>query len=63
MEDGVERDLCFPVWPFPVGGGGGAYSFVACCSHLTVDLAPLSRRKGREGGGRKHITNYTSKTK
>ena len=26
------------------GGWGGAYSFVACLSHLTIDHASLSRR-------------------
>ena len=26
------------------GGGGGAYSFVACLSHFTIDRASLSRR-------------------
>ena len=26
------------------GGGEGAYSFVACLSHLTIDHASLSRR-------------------
>ena len=30
-------------------GGGDAYSFVACLSHLTVDHASHSRRRG--GGG------------
>ena len=30
--------------------GGGAYKFVACLSHLTIDRASLSRR--RTGGGR-----------
>ena len=28
-----------------LGGGGVAYSFVACLSHLTIDHAPLSRRR------------------
>ena len=26
------------------GRGGGAYSFVACLGHLTIDHASLSRR-------------------
>ena len=34
-------------------GGGGAYSFIACLSHLIIDHAPLSRRrKGGERGRR-----------
>ena len=34
-------------------GGGGAYSFVACLCHLTIDHASFSRRSttgDREGG-------------
>ena len=33
------------------GVGGGAYSFVACRSHFTIEYASLSRRSRREGGG------------
>ena len=29
---------------FQAGGGGAAYSFVACLRHLTIDHASLSRR-------------------
>ena len=31
-------------------GEGGAYSFVACLSHLTIDRASLSKRRRGEGG-------------
>ena len=34
-----------------VGEVGGAYSFVACLSHLTIDHASLSRRSTAEVGG------------
>ena len=42
MDDSANELLCFLVWP--LRGGEGAYSFVACLSHLTVDHASLSRR-------------------
>ena len=33
-------------------GRGGAYSFVACLSHLTIDHASLSRRTTDLGDGK-----------
>ena len=43
--DGPRRDAHTQVRRAAGGGwGGGAYSFVACLSHLTIDHASLSRR-------------------
>ena len=33
-----------PKWNMPLPGGRGAYSSVACLSHLALDHASLSRR-------------------
>ena len=52
---GAGKGMSWLMWRLG-GAGGGAYSFVACLSHLTIDHASLSRRStvplaGGAGGG------------